>query len=238
MRIYSALRAAFFLTLACIFTACSAKQEIAAEAAKVSDRAVAVTNHVTDAQADLRDASTATGSVADQLTTALDNSDPNALEVAAKDALSTGLPATQSAIANANTRLEAAKTAARDIKGSADRVLGAVEKVEDRPGFFARLGGLLTLFFWLGVATLVTVIAWRFGADKLVKSVFTAVSNGISWLSAKLYSKWSGVAKLGYESAEGKTGLNEFLAALREKVPGFNKAFVAAKTKAEDASKR
>jgi hypothetical protein len=119
-----------------------------------------------------------------------------------------------------NTAAHDIHSRATDMGRAADSVTHSAGRVEDAPSFWEKLSTSIRRLILIALGLVVIIIGWRFGLDKLVKSVLGVVSSGINTASEWAHSKYVGPAKL---IREGKT--NEAIAALRAAIPGLDKSF-------------
>ena len=103
---------------------------------------------------------------------------------------------------------------------AANAVTKSAGRVEDVPSFWERLTTSVRRLILIALGLVIVVIGWRFGLDKLVKSILNTISNGINTASDWAYAKYQGPAKL---IREGK--MEEAIAALRATIPGLDKSF-------------
>lgn len=106
------------------------------------------------------------------------------------------------------------------ITVSADTITRAAGRVEDVPSFWERLSTSIRRLILIALGLVVIIIGWRFGLDKIVKSIMGLVSGGIESASEWAHRKYQGPVKL---LKEGKTG--EAIAALRSAIPRLDESF-------------
>jgi len=99
---------------------------------------------------------------------------------------------------------------AEQIKGAVNTVQGALPGVEDKPGFFDRIGNLLMRFFWAIIIVGVVIVLWQTGAGYLLKRLAWS----IGWFIPK---KTRTAARLDMEAIDTqcKTTPREAVAAKR-----------------------
>ncbi len=119
-----------------------------------------------------------------------------------------------------STSAHAINVTAGLISQSADEVTHSARRVEDVPSFWERLSTSIRRLILIALGLVIIVVGWRFGLDKLVKSILNVFSTGINKASDWAYYKYVGPAKL---IREGKT--DEAIAALRATIPGLDKSF-------------
>lgn len=206
-----------------LITGCSPKKEIAQSAQDISNAAKEVKSSVSHAKqgvSEITKNTTAAAVGVERANTLVEDVEASN-ELDKVEALLAAVPGLADSV---NKNLDAIDSRASAVATEADSVAENVKDVEDKAGFFDKLGDVLKWIGYFAVAALVVVIGWRFGLDKLVKSVATFVSGIITSLSNRLNEKWNGPAKLANEVIAGQTSPKELIAALRSHFPKFNQA--------------
>ncbi len=151
----------------------------------------------------------------------------NALEQS-KAHLTSPAPSAEDAIASIDAaqghRAEAAESfhaihaTAGTVGKDAQRVQSKATRVENKTTFLDSLGFYIKLLVFSIVSVLVLAVGWRFGLDRIVKSIAGTIAGWIEYFGDRIHRKLDGPTKL---LIEGKT--DEAIAALRQAVPALDK---------------
>lgn len=132
--------------------------------------------------------------------------------------------------ANARKHVSTAAARVEDISQTATKVTVAVvdaqetlPEVENKPTFWSQFTGWI---YWGGICAIlltVSVFAWRFGLDRLVKALLAFLSGPLESLGNWMHNRWDGIAKLSVETTKGETSPVELVAALRGAFPQLDR---------------
>lgn len=115
-----------------------------------------------------------------------------------------------------------------EIRKNTEGVQGLLAEVQDKPGFFARLGYLLKLGWWSLILALVVIVIWQTGAAKLIAPAFAML--GLFPRGVVSVAKLAGEA---LETDPENKALDKIVATHRASDPLFNRAYVKEKKRRE-----